>query len=174
MAAAVVGIVGNQVVARYKRRVGRRIQSATLLADAQHSWLDALASAGALAGLVGVASGYRWADGLAGLVVTAFIVHVGWEITFELVGHLMDGVDPTVLQRAETAALGVQGVSHVHVRGRWLGRSLVIEVEGFVPASQSLHDTEALGPPVQEAITAAVPESRAVIWLPRGLPTAAP
>jgi cation diffusion facilitator family transporter len=40
--AALVGIVGNQVVARYKRRVGRRIQSATLLADAQHSSLDAL------------------------------------------------------------------------------------------------------------------------------------
>src|SRR6202171_6144036 len=41
MAAAVVGIVGNQAVASYKRRVGRRIQSATLLADAPHSWLHA-------------------------------------------------------------------------------------------------------------------------------------
>ena len=45
---------------------------------------------------------------------------------------------------------------------------------GFVPADRSLQDTEALGPPVRDAITAAVPESRAVIWLPRGLPTAAP
>lgn len=31
MAAAVVGIIGNQVVARYKARTGRRIQSATLV-----------------------------------------------------------------------------------------------------------------------------------------------
>ena len=40
--AAVVGIVGNQLVARYKLTVGRRIQSATMIADAKHSWLDAL------------------------------------------------------------------------------------------------------------------------------------
>src|SRR6202051_2138646 len=35
MAAAVAGFIGNQIVASYKRRVGRRIQSATLLADAK-------------------------------------------------------------------------------------------------------------------------------------------
>ena len=35
---AALGIVGNQVVARYKLRVGRRINSATLIADARHSW----------------------------------------------------------------------------------------------------------------------------------------
>ncbi len=38
----------NQVVARYKLRTGQRINSATLVADARHSWLDALSSAGAL------------------------------------------------------------------------------------------------------------------------------
>jgi divalent metal cation (Fe/Co/Zn/Cd) transporter len=46
----VLGIVGNQVVARYKMVTGKRIGSATLIADARHSWLDALSSAGALAG----------------------------------------------------------------------------------------------------------------------------
>jgi cation diffusion facilitator family transporter len=34
IAGAVLGIVGNQLVARYKLRVGRRINSATLIADA--------------------------------------------------------------------------------------------------------------------------------------------
>ena len=37
IAGAVVGIIGNQVVARYKLVVGRRIGSATLIADARHS-----------------------------------------------------------------------------------------------------------------------------------------
>ncbi len=49
MAAATIGIVGNQLVARYKGRVGREIKSAPLIVDARHSWLDAIASAGALA-----------------------------------------------------------------------------------------------------------------------------
>jgi cation diffusion facilitator family transporter len=131
MVAAGVGIVGNQVVARYKGRVGKRIQSATLRADAKHSWLDALASLGALLGLVGVAAGLPWADAVAGLIVTAFILHVGWEVTGELVAHLMDSVDPDVLSQAEAAALTIADVFHVHVRARWMGRSLVVDIEGF-------------------------------------------
>ena len=44
IAGAALGIVGNQVVARYKLVIGKRINSATLVADARHSWLDALSS----------------------------------------------------------------------------------------------------------------------------------
>ena len=46
IAGAIVGMLGNLAVARYKLVVGRRINSATLVADARHSWLDALSSAG--------------------------------------------------------------------------------------------------------------------------------
>src|SRR6202011_2995018 len=70
MVGAALGIVGNQVVARYKGRVGRRIQSATLQADARHSWLDALSSLGALIGLLVVATGRRWGDPIAGFAAT--------------------------------------------------------------------------------------------------------
>lgn len=167
IAAAAVGIIGNQVVARYKRRVGTRIQSATLVADAQHSWLDALSSAGALLGLVGVAAGLHWADAAAGLVVTAFIIHVGWEVTTEITHHLMDSVDPDLLSAAAQAASAVPGVSHAHTRGRWMGRSLLIEVEGFVAPGTTIEQSEAIGRTVEHAIAAAVPESRAIQWCPR-------
>ena len=170
MAAAVVGIVGNQAVASYKRRVGRRIQSATLIADAQHSWLDALSSAGALAGLVAVGLGLRWADAIAGLVVTGLIIHVGYEVTRELLQHLVDGVDPEVLAQAERAALDVPGVAHAHVRARWMGRSLLVEVEGFVPGGTTVEAGEAIGSAVESAVARAVPQSRAVLWCPRVMP----
>lgn len=166
MVAAGIGIVGNQVVARYKRTVGTRIHSMTLVADARHSWLDAIASGAVLVGLIVVAAGVRWADGIAGLVVTAFIVHVGWEVTTEVVGHLMDGVDPELVLRAQAAALEVPGVEHVHVRARWSGRSLIFDVEGFVPAAATIECAEALGREVERAVTTAVAESRAVLWSP--------
>src|ERR1700758_2897909 len=92
IAAAAVGIAGNQLVARYKLVVGRRIQSATMIADAKHSWLDALSSAGALLGLVGVAVGWDWADGVAGIVVTGFICHVGWGGRSDIAHRILDGV----------------------------------------------------------------------------------
>jgi cation diffusion facilitator family transporter len=88
---ALIGVAGNQIVARYKFAVGRRIGSATLVADARHSWLDALSSAGALAGLIAVALGQPWGDPVAGLAVTAFICHVGYQVTADVARRLADG-----------------------------------------------------------------------------------
>ena len=36
-----------------------------MVADAKHSWLDALSSAGAMLGLIGVTLGWAWADAFA-------------------------------------------------------------------------------------------------------------
>ena len=167
--AAAIGVIGNQVVARYKLRVGRRIQSATLVADAQHSWLDALSSAGAMVGLIGVAVGWSWADAVAGLLVTGFICHVGYEVTSELVRHLMDAVEPRVVEAATSAATQVDGVAHAHVRARWMGRTLLVEVEGFVAPAMTVGAAEATGRDVEAAVRLAVPEARVVRWTPRSL-----
>ncbi|HEX5120414.1 MAG TPA: cation diffusion facilitator family transporter [Pseudonocardiaceae bacterium] len=162
IAAAAVGIVGNQVVAAYKRRVGRRIGSATLLADARHSWLDALSSAGALVGLVLVAFGQRWGDPVAGLAVTLFIVHVGYEVTRELVDRLMDGVDPDVVDAARRAAEAVPGVSAVSVRGRWTGRTLRLRLSAALPGTVALSQADAVTAAVEAAVFDAVPDARSV------------
>ncbi|HSZ29328.1 MAG TPA: cation diffusion facilitator family transporter, partial [Pseudonocardiaceae bacterium] len=170
IAAAVLGIVGNQLVARYKLRVGRRIQSATLVSDARHSWLDALSSAGALAGLSAVAFGQRWGDPIAGLAVTLFICHVGYEVTTDIGQRLLDGVDAGVLVTAERAA-AIAGVDHIHARARWTGRTLRIEIEGWVDPALAVCDADHLGRHVAEAVHAAVPEARVITFTPRAMLT---
>jgi len=165
--AAAIGIIGNQAVARYKLIIGRRINSGTLVADAKHSWLDALSSAGALVGLVAVALGQRWGDPVAGLAVTMFIAHVGWEVTSDVVHRLMDGIEPDLLAAAETAAGGVPGVQHVHARGRWTGRTLRMELEGWVDGSVSVAEADRLGQAVAQAVGHAVPEVRSLTWSAR-------
>ena len=169
IAAAAVGIIGNQVVARYKLGIGRRIQSATLVADARHSWLDALSSAGAMLGLIGVALGLSWADGIAGIVVTLFICHVGYDVTKDLLHHLMDGVEVGVLTTAAAAACTVSGIEHAHVRGRWMGRSLLIEVEGYVDPETTVTASDHLGRAVEDAVRVAVPKARIVHFSSRSI-----
>lgn len=169
VAAAVIGIVGNQLVARYKLRVGRRIHSATMIADARHSWLDALSSAGALAGLLAVFAGLRWADAVAGLLVTGFICHVGWEVTSDVTHRLMDGVDPEVVTTAEAAAAQVGGVRHAHVRARWTGRTLRVEVEGWVDSDTSVHEADRIGQQVASALEPLLPDMRSFSWSARGV-----
>ena len=149
---ASIGIIGNQVVARYKLVVGRRIGSATLVADARHSWLDALSSAGALVGLIAVALGQPWGDPVAGLAITAFICHVGYEVTSDVVHRLADGIDPDVIHTAEAAAGSVPGVIHAHARARWTGRTLRVEIEGWVDPDLPAREADALGRQVADAI----------------------
>jgi cation diffusion facilitator family transporter len=57
LAAALVGVAGNEAVARYKLRVGRRINSVPLEADGRHSRVDGLASLAAAAGIAGAWAG---------------------------------------------------------------------------------------------------------------------
>ncbi|GAC1441553.1 MAG: cation diffusion facilitator family transporter [Mycobacteriales bacterium] len=167
MAGAVLGIAGNQIVARYKLTVGTRINSNTLVADAKHSWLDALSSAGALVGLVLVALGYRWGDPIAGLAVTTFIVHVGWEVTTEIGRNLMDGIDPDTLDTARVAVIAVPGVRAATVRGRWAGRALTFDVDGDVDPALTIGQADRIGARVRDAVLAAVAEARDVRWSPR-------
>jgi cation diffusion facilitator family transporter len=170
IAGAALGIVGNQVVARYKLVVGRRIKSATLVADARHSWLDALSSAGALAGLVAVALGFRLGDPVAGMAVTLFICHVGYEVTKDVVHRLADGVDPAVLASAEAAAGSVSGVVHAHARARWTGRTLRVEVEGWVDAGLTVAGADALGRQVAAAVARDLPDAGSFTWTARAIP----
>jgi cation diffusion facilitator family transporter len=170
IAGAVVGIVGNVAVARYKLVIGRRINSATLVADARHSWLDALSSAGALAGLIAVASGQSWGDPVAGLAITVVICHVGYEVTMDVVHRLADGVEPEYISTAEAAAGSVPGVIHAHARARWTGRTLRVEIEGWVDPELPARDADALGRLVADRISRELPQAGSFTWSTRAAP----
>jgi cation diffusion facilitator family transporter len=157
MAGAALGIAGNQAVAWYKRRVGKRIGSLTLIADARHSWLDAISSLGALTGLALVAAGYPWGDPVAGFAITAFICHVGYDVTKDMIIRLMDGIDPADLDAAEHAATAVPGIRSAAARGRWMGRTLLLEVEGRLDGSVPLARAGQISRQVEAAVARAVP-----------------
>jgi cation diffusion facilitator family transporter len=170
IAGAVLGIIGNQVVARYKMRVGKRINSATLIADARHSWLDALSSAGALVGLIAVGLGQSWGDPVAGIAVTLFICHVGYEVTADVMRRLADGVDPDVITRAEAVAGSVPGVVHAHARARWTGRTLRVEIEGWVDPDMTARDADTLGRQVADELSRQLPDAGSLTWTTRAAP----
>ena len=157
MAGAGLGIAGNQAVAWYKRRIGKRIGSLTLIADARHSWLDAISSLGALTGLALVAAGYRWGDPVAGFAITAFICHVGYDVTKDMLARLMDGLDVGDLDSAENAAAAVAGIRSATVRGRWMGRTLMLEIEARLDGSVSLARADQACRQVEAAVHRAVP-----------------
>ncbi len=95
-AAAVIGFTGNELVARYRIRVGRKIGSAALVADGLHARTDGFTSLAVLLGVGGVAIGWDWADPVVGLLITVAILAVLRQAAREIYRRLMDAIDPTV------------------------------------------------------------------------------
>jgi cation diffusion facilitator family transporter len=166
MFGACLGIVGNQSVAWYKRVVGRRIHSATLLADARHSWLDAVSSGGALVGLVAVALGFPLGDPIAGFAITAFIAHVGYQVTRDVLHHLMDGVEPEHIHEARRVAEAAGRVEVPVVRGRWTGRALHFELQPRLPPGMTLAQARRVSERMEKAVLSAIEPASTVTVVP--------
>ena len=139
MAAAVVGAVGNEVVAQYRIRVGRRIGSAALEADGIHARTDGVTSLLVLVGAVAVALGAQWADAVVGLVITVAIIVVGYQAVRSVGQRLLDAVDPAIVKRIAVVVGSVDGVVSVtEVRARWAGHRLLAQVRLSVDGGLSV------------------------------------
>jgi cation diffusion facilitator family transporter len=153
MAAAVVGIIGNEAVAQYKIQIGRRIHSVALEADGVHSRIDGFVSAGALVGLIGVALGYPKADPIAALAITAVIVWVTIGTARGVILRVVDAVDPELIEGIEHSARAVAAVIDTHdVQARWAGRSLLVNLHVSLDQDLTLHEAHDIGEDVRHAI----------------------
>ena len=129
MAAALIGAVGNELVAFYKIREGKVIGSAALVADGQHSRADALTSVGAFLGIFGVFLGFPWADPLMGLLISAAILYIAWDAGRDVFARIMDAIEPDTVAQIERVAGAAAGVHRVdEVRARWIGHRILIEL----------------------------------------------
>jgi cation diffusion facilitator family transporter len=145
MVAAVVGAVGNEVVAQYRIRVGRRIGSAALEADGIHARTDGVTSLLVLIGAIAVALGAQWADAVVGLVITAAILIVGYQAARSVGQRLLDAVDPAIVTRISEIVTAVDGVVAVtEVRARWMGHRLLAQVRLSVDGSLSVTEAHAI------------------------------
>jgi cation diffusion facilitator family transporter len=142
--AGLVGFVGNEIVARYRIRVGHQIGSAALVADGLHARTDGFTSLAVVLGAAGVALGLHWADPLVGLAITVAILGVLRSAARVLGARLMDAVDPDVVAEATTTLLHTDGIETVReLRLRWIGHTLRAEADVTVDAdltSTAAHD----------------------------------
>ena len=153
IAAAVVGMVGNEAVAAYRIRVGRRIGSASLVADGLHARSDGLTSLAVLLGAVGVALGWEWADPAVGLAISAAILLVLVQAGRGVGERLMDAVDPELVTRAHAVLAGLDDVQEVtELRMRWLGHRLRAEVRMTVDRDLDVATAHAIGERAERAL----------------------
>jgi cation diffusion facilitator family transporter len=164
LAAGVIGFLGNELVARYRIVVGRRIGSAALVADGLHARTDGFASLAVVLAAAGSWAGLHWADPVVGLAIAVAICVVLRDAAREIYRRLMDRVDPALVDRAERELREVAGVRDVPtLRLRWIGHGLHAEAAVLVDAGLTLLAAHEIAADAEHHLTHHVPHLAAAM-----------
>lgn len=125
LAAGVIGFIGNEAVAMYRIRIGRKIGSAALVADGVHARTDGFTSLAVVLGAGGAMLGFPLADPIVGLLISAAIMVLLFGTVRSIGRRLMDGIEPDLLGLAEEAFDAVPGIlATERIQLRWVGHRL--------------------------------------------------
>ena len=156
--AGFIGFVGNEVVAVFRIRVGRQMNSAALIADGYHARTDGLTSLAVVLGAFGVWLGYPLADPIVGLLITLTIGGIVWQSAKAVITRTLDGVDPSVTAEIRHSAEHVAGIAGVtDARARWIGHELHADVAIQVDEKLSLPAAMAIARNLKSELLAHTP-----------------
>ena len=105
----------KEVTARYAKFLSSKVASGTLHADAWHHRTDAISSLLVVVAMIAGIYGYPAVDGWAGLVVSLFLIYIGFDIARDAVDDLIG--KPPATEEIETIrniVMRVDGVLGVH------------------------------------------------------------
>ena len=157
LVAAVVSILVKEILYRYTVRVGRRIDSPSVVANAWHHRSDALSSLGTLVG-IGCAFflGDKWriADPIAALVVAVFIFKVAFDLIRTGLGELLEQSLP---EEVEKEILGIVAanprVREPHnLRTRRIGAAIAIEVHVRMDGKMTVEESHELTVDIEQRL----------------------
>lgn len=131
---SVLGI--NIFVAFYERRIGLRLGSNILVADAHHTMSDIWITITVLGGLIGVWQGLQWLDIVLAFPVAILVLHSGWVVLSANLPWLVDemAIAPEAIHAVVMQVPGVINCHDIASRGL-LGRQVFIDMHLIVEPS---------------------------------------
>ncbi len=153
----IAAVLIKEALFQYKIRLGRRIGSMALIADAWHHRSDVYSSLAALAGILGaVAGGPEWhfLDDVASMIVSVFILKSGIDIFRQTSSLLMDeAVKGEVVALIRSRIVAVDGVEDVEkLIVRRSGMDLLVDVHVEVPPEMHVKEAHEISQRVTAAL----------------------
>ena len=152
-----MSILVKEILYRYTVRVGRRIDSPSVVANAWHHRSDALSSLGTLLG-IGCAFflGDKWriADPIAALIVSVFIFKIAFDLIRTGLGELLEQSLP---EEVEKEILGIVAanprVREPHnLRTRRIGAAIAIEVHVRMDGKMTVEESHELTVDIEQRL----------------------
>lgn len=157
MAALIVAAVSigiKEWMYRFENKTAQRVNSAALRADAWHNRTDALASAGALAGVGCAMAGFPVMDGAACVFISLCVIKAAVEILGDAAGKMVDkacdGETEEEMRKIILGQKGVMGINGLHTR--LFGSKIYVETEIVADGRLSLENAHEIAESVHLSI----------------------
>lgn len=139
---AFLSIISNEALFWYTFKISRTIKSKLIEANAWHHRADVWSSVLVFLGLIGALLGYTRLDAYAAIIVSVFIIKIGFEYGVNSIKELVDtGIAQEDLQNITDAILEIPGVNKVHqLRSRRMGNDIFIDVHILVDPKISVSE----------------------------------
>jgi cation diffusion facilitator family transporter len=147
--AAIIGFIGNEAVAWFQIRVGRKIGSAAMVADGMHARTDGLTSLAVLIAVAGSWLGYPLVDPIIGILIGIAILFITWDAVKTMWYRLMDAIEPEHLEKAEAVIRQQSEIKELRqLRMRWMGHrmhaDILVAVDPHLTLEEGHHVAEHL------------------------------
>ncbi len=151
-AVMIVTLVINLFITMWERRVGRRMGSEVLVADASHTGSDVIVSLGVIASLALVKLGFPRADPIVALFVAGAIVYTAWDVFKAANATLFDAarIPSEDICGFVCEQPGVLGCHHIRTRGP--EGNVYVDLHIQVDASRTVADGHAIAEHVERAL----------------------
>ena len=165
--AAALSIAVKEALYQWTARVGKRVESPSVVANAWHHRSDALSSIGTLLG-IGAAYflGEKWriADPIAAIVVAALILKVAIDLCRTALAELLEKSLPSEIEEEIIAIISsTPNVQKPHnLRTRRIGADIAIEVHIRVEGAMTVLDSHEISREIERALRARFGEKTAV------------
>ena len=137
--AAAVSIVANYIAFGYGRCAGEKLGSTAILANAEVSRADVGTSVAVVVAVVGSNLGLSPLDHIAAIVICVLIIKVTLGGVKKAIKGLMDVSLRSEELHIRNIVEDIKGVQHVgDIKARLAGRSLLVDVDIFLPADWAL------------------------------------
>lgn len=144
--AALLSIFVKEWMYRYTKNAAKKINSASLYADAWHHRSDSLSSIGSLIGVLGAICGLTFLDPLASFIICIIIIKVAYNILKTSVSQLIDSAAPKeVTENIKEIILSYKDIKDIDMlKTRLFGSKIYVDIEVEIDKNMSFEEVHSL------------------------------
>ncbi len=151
---ALVGIVINFTMTNYMTKIGKKINSPAIMADAKHQRVDIFTCIAIFAGVVGSQLGLPILDPLVALFIVALVLKTAFDVAKDNVNNILGKIpSEVILNDIKAAALSVNGTSGIHdIKVNYTGPYASVDLHIEVDPVLSLIEAHEISTQVEKSI----------------------